>query len=304
MNRKIKRHKSYDYSGSQTSLLSFRRLVRPCSKTFTPAYRYYESGQRSLPFCGFRQGGRLTRRERGHRGEVTLDHRGLNKQTYCSLQRRDFIQNISRSTKFESKTESTLTKNSRLHCTNAPEYRDGCSQHPGIRFPTPGNPVPNAWESCSQHPGVLFPCGFMYPVCRREEETGKEKVGQGQGICLTRRGKGHRGEISTDVQRKEHWEERRSRKKEKKGKSGWRRCNLSFPIHVFNRRTRRGKQNLPPHHTERREVVLNRPRTHQSGAPWHRRHPGRRRCHRVHLPCSAIWNGLNRCRTCPFQMQR
>ena len=165
MNRKIKRHKSYDYSGSQTSLLSFRRLVRPCSKTFTPAYRYYESGQRSLPFCGFRQGGRLTRRERGHRGEVTLDNRGLNKQTYCSLQRRDFIQNISRSTKFESKTESTLTKNSRLHCTNAPEYRDGCSQHPGIRFPTPGNPVPNAWESCSQRPGILFPTpGSPVPV--------------------------------------------------------------------------------------------------------------------------------------------
>ena len=57
----------------------------------------------------------------------------------------------------------------------------------------------------------------MYPVCRREEETGKEKVGQGQGICLTRRGKRHRGEISTDVQRKEHWEERRSRKR--KGKA-------------------------------------------------------------------------------------
>ena len=212
MNRKIKRHKSYDYSGSQTSLLSFRRLVRPCSKTFTPAYRYYESGQRSLPFCGFRQGGRLTRRERGHRGEVTLDHRGLNKQTYCSLQRRDFIQNISRSTKFESKTESTLTKNSRLHCTNAPEYRDGCSQHPGIRFPTPGNPVPNAWESCSQHPGVLFPCGFMYPVCRREEETGKEKVGQGQGICLTRRGK------DTEEKSAPMCRERNTGKREEEGK--------------------------------------------------------------------------------------
>ena len=166
MNRKIKRHKSYDYSGSQTSLLSFRRLVRPCSKTFTPAYRYYESGQRSLPFCGFRQGGRLTRRERGHRGEVTLDHRGLNKQTYCSLQRRDFIQNISRSTKFESKTENSHPQT--LDCikqmplspgTVVPDARESCSQ-------CVGNPVPNVWESCSQRLGIRLPCSSMFSVCR------------------------------------------------------------------------------------------------------------------------------------------
>ena len=181
MNRKIKRHKSYDYSGSQTSLLSFRRLVRPCSKTFTPAYRYYESGQRSLPFCGFRQGGRLTRRERGHRGEVTLDHRGLNKQTYCSLQRRDFIQNISRSTKFESKTESTLTKNSRLHCTNAPEYRDGCSQHPGILFPTPGNPAPNTRESCSRAGSFIQFAGGRKKQERKKPDRGRGFVSNGGG---------------------------------------------------------------------------------------------------------------------------
>ena len=205
MNRKIKRHKSYDYSGSQTSLLSFRRLVRPCSKTFTPAYRYYESGQRSLPFCGFRQGGRLTRRERGHRGEVTLDHRGLNKQTYCSLQRRDFIQNISRSTKFESKTESTLTKNSRLHCTNAPEYRDGCSQHPEIRFPTPGNPVPNAWESCSRAGSCIRFAGG-----RKKQE--RKKSDRGRGFVS------HGGEKDTEEKSAPMCRERNTGKREEAGK--------------------------------------------------------------------------------------
>lgn len=205
MNRKIKRHKSYDYSGSQTSLLSFRRLVRPCSKTFTPAYRYYESGQRSLPFCGFRQGGRLTRRERGHRGEVTLDHRGLNKQTYCSLQRRDFIQNISRSTKFESKTESTLTKNSRLHCTNAPEYRDGCSQHPGILFPTPGNPVPNTRESCSRAGSCIRFAGG-----RKKQE--RKKSDRGRGFVS------HGGEKDTEEKSAPMCRERNTGKREEAGK--------------------------------------------------------------------------------------
>ena len=96
--------------------------------------------------------------------------------------------------------------------TVVPNTRESDSQRLGILFPTLGNPVPNAWESCSQRLGVLFPCRFMYPVCRREEETGKEKVGQGRGFVS------HGGEKDTEEKSAPMCRERNTGKREEAGK--------------------------------------------------------------------------------------
>ena len=65
--------------------------------------------------------------------------------------------------------------------TVVPNTRESDSQRLGILFPTPGNPVPNAWESCSRAGSCIRFAGGRKKQERKKPDRGRGFVSHGGG---------------------------------------------------------------------------------------------------------------------------